>query len=125
MHASREQQAISAHTKTEKEKERKERQRQRQRADVRAALEEALALANGAGARPGTALEALEAALQAAERMLEQRGNGDAEAWAKEMRGLVGRAKEWAECVRGEARAAAKAAAMELAEDALVRSVTD
>eukprot|EP00959_Pyramimonas_sp_CCMP1952_P464070 9485989-Pyramimonas_sp.AAC.2 len=41
------------------------------------------------------------------------------------MRGLVGRAKERAERVRGEARVAAKAAAMELAEEALVRSVVD
>eukprot|EP00959_Pyramimonas_sp_CCMP1952_P210945 4414286-Pyramimonas_sp.AAC.1 len=57
--------------------------------------------------------------------MLEQRTNGSAEAWAQETRGLVGRAKERAERVRGEARAAAKAAAMELAEEALVRSVVD
>eukprot|EP00959_Pyramimonas_sp_CCMP1952_P356150 7458651-Pyramimonas_sp.AAC.1 len=67
----------------------------------------------------------LEAAVKAAERMLEQRTNGSTEAWAEETRGLVGLAKERAERVRGEMRAAAKAAAMELAEEALVRSVVD
>eukprot|EP00976_Prorocentrum_cordatum_P110225 1195159-Prorocentrum_minimum.AAC.6 len=51
MHASRDKQAATARTKAEKERERKERQRQRKRADVRAALEEALALADIVGAR--------------------------------------------------------------------------
>eukprot|EP00959_Pyramimonas_sp_CCMP1952_P154024 3222378-Pyramimonas_sp.AAC.1 len=79
MHASREQQATSARTKAAKERERKERQRQRKRADVCAALEEAQALADSVGARPGAALEALESAVEAAERMLDQRGKGCAE----------------------------------------------
>eukprot|EP00976_Prorocentrum_cordatum_P116299 1196142-Prorocentrum_minimum.AAC.2 len=125
MHAIREQQLVSARTKAEKERERKERQRQCKRADVRAALKEALALVGGMGARPGAALEALEAAVEATERMLKQCGNGGAEAWAEEMWALVGWAKERTERVRGKARAAAEAAAMELLEEALVRSVVD